>query len=98
MCRTIQEIKAILNESLPSIRQEFGVATIELFGSYVRGEQTEESDIDILITFDKPIGLIRFVALEYHLSDLLGIRVDLVMRSALKPAIGKQILSEAIAI
>jgi predicted nucleotidyltransferase len=67
-----------------------------IFGSYVRREQKKKSDVDILIDFENSISLLSFVALEYHLSDVLGKKVDLVMKSALKPRIGKQILREVI--
>ena len=64
----------------------------------MRGEQKKGSDIDILVEFypDAEMDLITFVELEEHLSDLLGIKVDLVMKSALKPRIGKQILKEVV--
>ncbi|WP_331710686.1 nucleotidyltransferase family protein [Thermodesulfatator autotrophicus] len=69
-----------------------------MFGSYLRGEAKEESDADILVEFnpDTKISLIGFVEMENYLSDLPGVKVDLVEKSALKPRIGKQILSEVI--
>lgn len=70
--------------------------SLEVFGSYVRDEQTPESDLDVLVTFDKVPGLLGYISLENHLSDLLGIKVDLVMKSALKPRIGQNILREAV--
>ncbi len=79
-------------------RQEFNenykVKEIGIFGSYVRGEQQEKSDLDILVEFYETIGLFKFVALERYLSQLLGVKVDLVMKSALKPRIGRRILKE----
>jgi len=64
----------------------------------VRGEAKEESDLDILVEFepDAEISLLEFVELENYLSDLLGVKVDLVEKSALKPRIGKRILSEVV--
>jgi predicted nucleotidyltransferase len=62
----------------------------------VRNEQGPESDLDILVTFSEPPGLIQFVALENHLSDLLGVDVDLVMKTALKPHLGERILHEVV--
>lgn len=58
----------------------------------------EDSDIDILVEFEKPIGLFKFLELEEHLSQLLGRKVDLVSKNALKPHIGKYILDEVIMI
>jgi predicted nucleotidyltransferase len=65
-------------------------------GSYVRGEQKKKSDVDVLIDFEDSVSLLTFIALEHYLSDILGKRVDLVMKSALKPRIGKRILKEVI--
>jgi predicted nucleotidyltransferase len=55
-----------------------------------------DGDLDILVTFDEPLGLLRYIELENELSDLLGVRVDLVMRDALKPAIGEHVLREVV--
>jgi len=68
------------------------------FGSYVRQEQAADSDVDVLISFSEPPGLLRFIALENHLTDLLGIQVDLVMRDALKPHLGQRILQEVVSV
>ena len=63
-----------------------------------RGDQRPGSDLDILVTFQSPISLIKIIELENFLTDRLGVRVDLVMRDALKPYIGKQILKEIVAV
>lgn len=84
----------ILRQHLPELREKYSVNYLGVFGSYIRGEQTEDSDLDILVQFDKKPGLLKYIELENYLSDLLGIKVDLVMKSALKPNIGKRILSE----
>ncbi len=83
-----------LKENGTVLRDRFKVRKIGIFGSFARGEQEATSDIDILVDFRKPVSLIDFVALERHLSEILGRKVDLVMRSALKPRIGKHILRE----
>lgn len=67
-----------------------------MFGSYVRQQQHVGSDVDLLVTFVEPPSLIQFIELENELSDRLGIKVDLVMRDALKPAIGQRILNEVV--
>ena len=64
----------------------------------MRGEAKKGSDLDVLVDYDKTPGLFEFVELKYYLSDVLGINVDLVMRNALKPAIGKHILEEVVMI
>ncbi len=96
MRKSLDEIKKILKEHEKELKEKYGVREIGIFGSYLRGEAKEESDVDILVEFnpDAKISLIDFVELENYLSDLLGVKVDLVEKSALKPRIGKQILSE----
>ncbi len=68
---------------------------MEVFGSYVRSEDNDESDIDILISFFESPSLIKFIELENYLTDRLGIKVDLVMKDALKINIRQHILKEA---
>jgi predicted nucleotidyltransferase len=92
----LDEIRRTLREQLPQLQDAWGLASLELFGSRVRGDAREDSDLDLLVSFVEPIGLFRFVELENTLTDLLGVKVDLVMRDALKPRIGKRILAEAI--
>lgn len=83
---------------MPFLREQYSVESLSLFGSFVRGEQRPDSDLDILVTFSEVPGLLRFIELENHLSDFLGRRVDLVLRDALKPEIGRRVLAEAVPI
>ena len=92
--KTRQEIFEILSQHLPEIRSEYYVERIGVFGSTVRGEQSSQSDIDILVEFSRAIGMVRFIQLENNLQALLGTKVDLVSKKALKKYIGQQILSE----
>ncbi|MDK2834139.1 MAG: uncharacterized protein PWQ51_2405 [Methanolobus sp.] len=85
-----------LHELLPELEERFKVSYLAVFGSYVRKEQTQSSDLDILVEFSEAPGLLEFVELENYLSDTLGIKVDLVLKSALKTNIGKNILNEAL--
>jgi predicted nucleotidyltransferase len=78
------------------LRERYSVETLEAFGSYVRSEQKKDSDLDILVTFKEVPSLLTFIAIENYLSDLVGIKVDLVMKDSLKPKIGGQILREAV--
>ena len=95
--KKIEEIKEVLKEHKEELREKFKVKEIGVFGSYVRGEQKKRgSDIDILVEFEEPIGLFKFMDLEEYLSNLLGIKVDLISKKALKPRIGKYILKEVI--
>ncbi len=98
MKKTLEEIKRILNEQEPYLKQKYGVLTVGVFGSYSRDEANDNSDLDILIEFDeiRKIGLLEFISIENYLSDILGIKVDLVEKSALKPRLGRRILEEVI--
>jgi len=87
-----------LRAHLPEISQRFEVKSLSLFGSYVKGRQRKRSDLDILVEFREPPSFFEFLALERHLSELLGVKVDLVMKEALKPAIGKHVLTETVAV
>lgn len=80
----------------PDLEERFKVKTIGFFGSYVRGEQKKNSDLDVLVDFYEPPSLFGFIELEDFLSRKLGVKVDLVMRDALKPRIKESILNEAI--
>jgi len=82
-----------LSRHRDGIKEKFKVKEIGIFGSYVRNEETEKSDVDLLVEFYEPPGL-DFIDIEEHLSKLIGVKVDLVMKSALKPRIGKHILNE----
>ena len=89
---------SILRHHLPEISRKYNVSYLGIFGSYVRGEQKPESDLDILVEFEEAPGFFEYIQLEDYLSEILGVKVDLVMKSALKPAIGKHILEEVIAV
>jgi len=88
----------VLRQLLPDLQLSFGVRSLGIFGSYVRGQQSRKSDIDILVDFDRDPTLFSFIRLENRLSSELGLKVDLVMKDALKPTIGRHILREVIPI
>jgi len=87
---------SVLREHLPELRERYGVRTLGIFGSYVRGQQRKRSDLDVLVEFDRAPSLFGFIDLRDYLTNLLGVKVDLVMKSALKPAIGQRILAEVV--
>lgn len=87
-----------LRLELPRLRREYAVLSLGLFGSYVRGEQHRQSDLDVLVEFSKVPGMLKFLDLERDLTKLLGVSVDLVQKEALKPSIGKRILEEVVSI
>jgi len=90
--RLIEELR----QNMPELERRYKVKKLGVFGSYIRGEQHKGSDLDLLVEFNDPPGLLKFIEMEYYLSDLLGIKVDLVMKDTLKPTIGKRVLSEVI--
>jgi predicted nucleotidyltransferase len=92
----LKKIKEILRAQKPYLRDEFNVSVIGIFGSYVRAGQKTDSDLDVLVEFEKSVGLLKFIALENYLSNVTGVKVDLVMKDALKPRIGKYILEEVV--
>ena len=96
--KTLDEIKDTLHGQKPYLAERYGVTEIGVFGSYVRGEQDPDSDIDVLIELEEPprIDLFDLVNLEYHLTDLLGVDADVAIKGDLRKRIGKRILSEVV--
>ena len=88
----IQSLKNLKSE----VARDYSVKTIGIFGSVARDEQTEQSDIDLLVEFSRPVGFVTFMRLEEYLSDRLGKKVDLVTPDALKPVIRLDVLREVI--
>lgn len=89
-----------LRRHMPVLKREHRIKSLAVFGSYARGDQTEESDLDLLIEFEEgaPLTLIGFIELQDTLSDLLGVKVDLVERQGLKPRLCERVAREALAI
>ena len=94
--KTIKEIKQIIQDQKALLIKNHKIKEIGIFGSYVRGDQKNDSDIDILIDFEVYPSLLELISMEHELSERLGIRVDMVMKSGLKPRIGERILNEVI--
>lgn len=91
-----REILKVLKKEMPYLEEQFGVRSISLFGSYSRGNQKVASDIDLLVEFRHVVDLIDFIKIENILSERLDCKVDLVLKSSLKPGIKDIILSEAV--
>jgi len=94
--KRIEEINSILSAHRDELKALFKVKKIGVFGSYARGEQNKKSDIDILVEFSGDgIGYFAYCDLEEYLKKILKVKkVDLVTKGALRPLIGKHILSE----
>jgi predicted nucleotidyltransferase len=98
--KSLDEIKKILEAQKDYLAAEYGVTIVGVFGSYVRGEQRRDSDVDILIELERPprTSLIGLVELEHYLSDVLGMKVDLAIKENLRKRIGERILSEVVTV
>ena len=96
MTEAIRDYQRQLRGELPRLTVQYHVASLALFGSYLHGTQRLDSDLDVLVSFHEAPSLLRLIELENHLSDLLGVKVDLVVRESLKPRIGEQVLKDAL--
>jgi len=94
--KKLEELKKIISEHKQGLEQKYKVKRIAIFGSYARNQQKEESDIDILVEFNEPVGLIHLVSLENYLSDILGIKTDVIPREDIRKELKDVILKEAI--
>ena len=94
--KTLEEIKQWLVQHKFVLQERYHVKELGIFGSYVREQQKETSDVDLLVEFSETPSLLKFVNLENYLSDNLGVKVDLVHKGGLKPRIGERILAEVV--
>ena len=93
------EYARVLRGHMPELERDYGVTTLALFGSFVRGEHSADSDLDVLVDFNRPIGMFRFIDLNNRLSELVGTSVDLTtVRSASSHRSGRRLLQEAVPI
>ncbi|GAB1350822.1 nucleotidyltransferase [Ignavibacteriales bacterium] len=91
MKKDINQLLYKLKELMPVLTDRFAVKSIEVFGSYAKGEENRQSDLDLLVSFENTPGLFKYMELENFLSDSLGIKVDLVMRDSIKPQLASSI-------
>lgn len=91
-----ERLLSLLRAERPYLTERFGVRSLALSGSCPCGEATDQSDVDILVEYAAAPSLFECVRLKSHLAEVLGLPVDLVMRSALKPHIGQAILAELV--
>jgi predicted nucleotidyltransferase len=80
---------------MPTLKERYNVETIEIFGSYVRAEQTKQSDLDLLVAFSKPYSLWEFLDVKEFLTKKLHLQVDLVPKDSIKAMLKDRILQEA---
>ena len=96
--KTLSEIRKILQDHAEILRLRYGITNIAVFGSVVRGEASENSDVDILADIPLSINFIDLMGVELYLCDMLGVNVDLVPRGEIRPQLRERILSEAVEI
>jgi predicted nucleotidyltransferase len=90
------DIKNKLNELKSVLRRKFRVKKIGIFGSFLKSQQNDKSDLDVLVEFIEPTDFFTFITLEKFLSRRLGVKVDLVMKSALKERIREKVIKETL--
>ncbi len=96
--KTLEEIKTIMGEHCKVLAEKYGVDVVGVFGSYVRGEQGERSDIDLLADVLRPISLLELVGAEIYLSEILEVKVDLVPKRGVREELREAIFREAISL
>jgi predicted nucleotidyltransferase len=96
--KTLDEIRTIIREHRDVLAERYGVAAVGVFGSYLRCAQKDQSDIDLLVDFLRPISLLELVGAEIYLSEVLGAKVDLVPKRAVREELRETIFAEAVAI
>ncbi len=95
--KSLEEILKSIRAHEQELREQFGVKRLAIFGSYSRGEQTETSDLDLLVEFERPVSLLSLVGLENRLGDMIGVKVDVVPQDDVRPELRDEILGEAVA-
>lgn len=96
MQMNIERIKNLIDKNMDFLKKTYSVKSIGIFGSVATGQSSNLSDVDLLVEFQEPIGMFKFIELEEYLSKVLARRVDLVTKKALKDAIRKDVLREVI--
>jgi len=93
----LEQIQERLREELPLLRRKFSVKSLAVFGSVARHDP-QPNDLDLLVEYYETPGLLGFIELEYHLSDLLGIKVDLGMLDGMKPRVSQRVVKDMVAV
>ena len=95
--KSLEEIESILSDHKRGLRERFKIKEIGIFGSYARNEQTEDSDVDILVEFEEVCKTFdTYIGLKFFLEEVLRLKVDLVLKNSVRTEIKERIFSEAI--
>lgn len=95
--KSLEEIRTIIRQQQDVLARRYGVKVVGLFGSYVRGEQRRRSDLDLLVDILRPVSLLELVGAELYLSEILGVKVDLIPKRSVREELREVIFKEAIA-
>jgi len=93
---TLDETKRELQELKPVLKEKYKVESIEIFGSYAKGTQTNESDIDLLVTYLETPDIVGVNSIKRFLKRKLGVKVDLISKKYINPLVKDRVLKEAI--
>jgi len=91
----LEQVRETLQKELPALRRRFLVKSLAIFGSVAR-QDPQPNDLDLLVEFYDVPGMFGFIALENHLSDMMGLKVDLLVRDSLKPRVSKSAIKELV--
>jgi len=96
--RNFFEIQELLKNHKKEFKEKYHIQDIGIFGSYAKGMQKKTSDIDIMVTFEKPVSLLHIISFENYLSDMLGIKVDVVPKNNIRKELKESILNEMVSL
>jgi len=96
--KTLTDVRAAIRQHARVLAEKYGIAVVGIFGSYVRGEQKRESDLDLLVEMLEPISLLELTGAELYLTEALDTKVDLVPKRSIREELRETILREAVAI
>lgn len=93
--KSLNDIRALLQQHRAILAERYGIAVIGIFGSWARGDASENSDLDVLAECLRPVGLLELTGAEQYLTEVLGLKVDLVVRDDIRQELRAHIEAEA---
>jgi predicted nucleotidyltransferase len=96
--KTVEQIRAAIRQHQEVLVERYGVKVVGLFGSYARGEHRKRSDLDLLVDIVRPISLLELIGAELYLSEVLGVKVDLIPKRDVREELRETIFREALSI
>ncbi len=96
--KTVEQIRTAIRQHEEVLVERYGVKVVGLFGSYVRREHRKRSDLDLLVDIVRPISLLELIGAELYLSEVLGVKVDLIPKRDVREELRETIFREALSI